>query len=457
VDQANLLQTDADGIPVVNDSGEGNSKRPYNRRAKLLVRRGWSMETWSQIKRDIPSPEPFAFMFPKKAKKTVVRQTPLSVDSTLYTRSELLEILGMFPEAPPSAYKIKSAYESRMDLDSSKYKIEKDPARHTKGGPSAVIDENYLYSFFPPKKLGGPHRKERFETLKELNKLLDRIAQANLENANLATMNRKLDEEAAVQKLRYEQTIRSADGFSELTYLIKSWYDRAYDKIVRDWKHNGNEDYYHPKDRLAKEGQEESVRKQLSTFTEVNVNSWAMDDYRDPTIVYSNKGLRILANDDPDLPFDERKELEFPGAAPRADQPGFADLEEVRLSMARGDNISEKSNRDWEAYLISQIVALGEEYLEGGEIAVAFDNRVSKLLFKLKEDPLERTNTLFRNNRVQKIKRKEFSHVLRTIKAHLAKERDILGSSYCRYLDLKQDLALRELRFEIIDKIKDGG
>lgn len=414
------------------------------------------METWSQIKLDIPPPEPFAFMFRKKSLKTVIRQAPLPVDPTPYTRTELLEILGMFPEPPPSALGIKSAYESKMDIAAGRFEKEKDPARHTKGGPSMVIDENYLYSFYPPKKLGGPHRKERAETLKDLDKVLLRIAQANLGNAQLATLNRKFEEEAAVQKLCYEQTIRSVDGFNELTYLIKAYYDRVYEKIIRGWKHDNNEAYYHPKDRLAKEGHEESVRKQLSTFTEVNVNSWAMDDPQDPTIVYSNKGPRILANDDPDLPFDERKELEFFGVAPGADQPGFTKLEEARLSVVRQHTISEKSNQVWESYLESQIAALGEEYLEGGEIHVAFDNRVSKLLFKLKEDPEERANALFQNNTVQKIKRKEFDRVLYTIKARLAKERDTRGSSYCRLLDLKKDLALRKLRFEIIDKINAG-
>jgi hypothetical protein len=118
--------------------------------------------------------------------------------------------------------------------------------------------------------------------------------------------------------------------------------------------------------------------------------------------------------------------------------------------------ISEESNKDWEAYLETQIAALGEEYLGHGEITVAFDNKVSPLLFKLKEDPEERAKALFQENGVQKIKRKDFDRVVDTIETHLAKERDIPGSSYCRLLDLKKDLALRKLRFEIINKIHAG-
>jgi hypothetical protein len=414
------------------------------------------METWSSVKLDTPLPEPFAFLFQKKAMKTVVRQEPLSVDSTPYTRSELLEILGMFPEAPPSAYRIKSARESRMDIAAGKFQNEKDPKRHTKGGPSMVIDENYLYSFDPPKILGGPHRKQRSKNLEALYKVLVRVAEANLGKAQLATLNRKLEDEAAVQKLCYEQTVRSVDGFNELTYLIKAYYDRVHEKIVRDWKHANIEAYYHPNDCLAKDGYEESVRKQLTTFTEVNVNSWARDDTQDPTIVYSNKGSRILANDDPELPFDERKELEFPGAVQGADQPGFANLEEARLSLVTRHTISEESNKEWEAYLESQIAALGEEYLGGGEITVAFDNKGLKLLFKLKEDPEELANAFFQKNGFQKIKRKDFERVVDTIETHLAEERDTPGSSYCRLLDFKKELALRKLRFEIINKIHAG-
>ena len=451
-----LSQPDEDGIPEVSESAEGNTKRPYKKRAEQTARRGWSMETWSSVRLDIPPPEPFAFLFQKKAMKTVVRQEPLSVDSTPYTRSELLEILGMFREAPPSAYEIKSARESRMDIAAGKFQNEKDPARRTKGGSSMVIDENYLYSFVPPKKLGGPHRKERAETLERLYKVLVRIAEANLGRAQLATLNRKLEDEAAVQKLCYEQTIRSVEGFNELTYLIKAFYDRVYEKIVRDWKHANIEAYYHPNDRLMKDGYEESVRKQLTTFTEVNVNSWTEDDKQDPTIVYSNTGgSRILANDDPDLPFDEREELEFE-AVHGADQPGFANVEEAHLSMAAQHTISKKSNEDWEAYLESQIAALGEEYLGGGKITVAFDNKVWKLLFKLKEDPEEGANAFFQDNGVQKVKRKELECVFDTIITHLEKERDNPGSSYWKLLHLKKELALRKLRFEIIDKINAG-
>lgn len=407
----------------------GNAKRPYKKRAQRPTRRGWSMETWSSIKLDIPPPEPFVFLFQKKAMKTVVRQEPLSVDSTPYTRSELLEILGMFPEAPPSAYRIKSARESRTDIAAGKFQNEKDPTRHTKGGPSMVIDENYLYGLDQPKKLGGPHRKGRSKTLEDLYKVLVRVAEANLGRAQLATLSRKLEDEAAVQKLCYEQTVRSVDGFNELSYLIKAHYDRVHEKIVRDWKHANIETYYHPNDRLAKGGYEESVRKQLTTFTEVNVNSWARDDTQDPTTVYSNKGSRIL---------------------------GFANLEEARLSLVTRHTISKESNEEWEAYLESQIEALGEEYLGGGEITVAFDNKILKLLFKLKEDPEELANALFEKNGVQKIKRKDFEHVIDTIETHLAKERDTPGSSYCRLLDFKKELALRKLRFEIINKIHAG-
>jgi hypothetical protein len=451
-----LSQPDADGIPVVNEFAEGNAKRPYQKRNQQPVRRGWSMETWSSVRLDIPPPEPFAFLFQKKAMKTVVRREPFSMDSTPYTRSELLEILGMFPEAPPSAYEIKSTRQSRMDIAAGRFQNEKDPARRTKGGPSMVIDENYLYSFESPKILGGPHRKERTETLEGLYKVLLRIAEANLGKAPLAPLNRKFEDEAAVQKLCYEQTIRSVEGFNELTYLIKAYYDRVHEKIVRDWKHANIEAYYHPNDRLAKDGYEESVRQQLTTFTEVNVNSWAEDDKQDPTIVYSNTGgSRILANNDPDLPFDQRMELEFE-AVKGADQLGFANVEEAQLSMAAKYTNSEKSNEDWEAYLESQIATLGEAYLGGGKITVSFDNKVWNLLFKLKDDPEEGANAIFQNNGVQKVKRKELDRVFNTIVTHLEKERDNPGSSYYKLLYLKKELALRKLRFEIIDKINAG-
>jgi hypothetical protein len=456
VNKLTLSQPDAEGIAAVNHPAEDNSKRLCRNRAKQPARRGWSLETWSGVRLDVPPPEPFAFLFPKKAKKMVNRRPLLSDDLTPYTRSELLEILGMFPEAPASAYGIKSAYESRLDLAAGRFKNEKDPARHTKGGPSMVIDENYLYSFVPQKKLGGPHKKERTDALDDLENLFVRIAYANLENTRPDVLNRKVSEDVAAQKLRYEQTRRSADGFNELTYLIEAYYEKVYEKVVRTRKHEDNELYYHPLDRLAKGGQEESVRRQMSTFTEVNVSLWAENDLQNPTIVRSNKGVRILADDDPDLPFDERKELEFAGVAAQADRPRFDPVEEARLSMVRQDTLLKKRNEDWEIYVESQITALGEEYLTGGEIAIAVNDEVSKLLFKLKEDPEVATYAFFNKKVVGRIKRKDFDHVLETIEAHLEEERGKVHSLYWRLLRLKQDLALRKLRLEIIAKINAG-
>lgn len=400
------------------------------------------MRTNADTNVNVPVGRQFARQPPRKR---AVTRTFASMDRMPYGKVALLDLLGLRLLPPTLAPKSLSPYE-RTDLD-------KDKAGRTFGGSQFVAEENYLYSTNEP--LGCPElqKKKRDDSLRELDIVLGRIAQANLDGIPLTSIKRGLDNDIAVQNLRLHQRTLSGDGFHEFNTLIKARYDVAFGKAKQYWRHPFKHDYHHQGDHSIKGDWEDNVNTYRSTRTEHNINSWSMSDDQDPSIVYSNKGVRILSPDNLDLPFDERMELDFPAAPPRDDQPGFALAEEAFQSITRRNNAAKKSYQDWKNYSLYQIGKLGEEYLDESGITICFNDRFSKLLFKLKEDPLEKTVNFFRSNPLITFHEKDFENIHRTLRARLAKERDTSGSSYSKYLEWKRDMALRKLRREISRKL----
>jgi hypothetical protein len=228
-------------------------------------------------------------------------------------------------------------------------------------------------------------------------------------------------------------------------------YEKVFTKVVHDWVAFFKK--VDPTGGPVKAPQEASADAPPSADSEGNINSWIMTDH-DPTIIYSNTGVRVLSDDNPDLPFEDRMELDFPGGPRRANRPGLVDAEQAINGMIRATNIFNKSYREWEAYTLTQIEKLGEELLDENGVTIHFDNRSSKLLIKIKEDPVERIRAFFQHNYLVRFVEGDFGHILRDIQAAQAKLLDDPNSVYRQYLDWKRDLALRQLRREIAERLQ---
>lgn len=212
---------------------------------------------------------------------------------------------------------------------------------------------NYAYDVEEHPRCKGYHRTKRNDTLRKLNVLLEKVALANLDQDD-STIKEEIDSDATLKELRLHQITLTKIHFQEFTELVVFHYEMACDRVLRARKHSLNYDYYHPCDRLVKPGQEGNIARQLVTFTEENVNSWAITDLQDPSIVYTSEGARVLNDSKPRAPFDKREELEFPAHS----EPVNDFIGKVTDAMDRRTNIVMHTRSAWEAYCRSVIANL---------------------------------------------------------------------------------------------------
>jgi hypothetical protein len=363
----------------------------------------------------------------------------------------LLGILGPLENLPASANTGKSKYKSKIEFANEKLK---DTAGEQDKGNSSMVEENYLWTLVSSMHLYGQFRTKRLAAESQLDTLFDGMSQANLDGVDVAVVKKEVDKSRTAETLRLHQAKLSKRGFNEFIFLMKRRYDRQFHRILRAWQQHFESSFHHPQENPGKGGQRKSAHAQPTKIAEANVNERIVRDDHDQIIIYSNKGGRFLAGNDQDLDVeDETMEIDFPYTPPRAKGPGYVDADEAINSMIRNTNISNKSYREWEAHTLSQIEELGEQYLDEFGTTIHFENRSSKLLFKLKESPRERVQAFFRHNYLVQFQSGDFDRVLRDIQTRLDEERDIPGSLYSQYLGWKRDLALRQLKVEITERL----
>jgi len=117
-----------------------------------------------------------------------------------------------------------------------------------------------------------------------------------------------------------------------------------------------------------------------------NVNRTVVEDFKDSSIVYlSNGDIRVLDPTDPEKPFNERKELNFPLGVPEPQNPGFNGYCDVEQSLIHQKNVQEKDERDWKDYCTELKASMADKLLTGGPIEVKRPGKESwfvSVLFK---------------------------------------------------------------------------